>query len=402
MSIAGLPLRRKSSGASARSEASWFARAATWLASICAGVSKGSRGTDTTIEHTVIITEEGLVKLAAAVPEGMMFVPPSPAEASWSWTHQLGLLSGPLGSQPTRWVSPDQLAVVGTRVLDSILSPLRLPAFYLPADRAGIMHAHRVVVGALIENATMAGIRRTDPTPTLSGVLADFLQQLIKMDERSFGSILQSTFQRSLGLLDPPISQPDLGRSIEKEILQGAVRIEKEGTGYPSFRFRPSEWESDLPLMRVSSMVAELAPLVLYLRHVVASNNVLIVEEPESHLHPAKQVELVGQLARIVHAGIRVIVTTHSEWVLDELANLVNLSKLSQEESGGIANSETALSPDQVGAWLFAPRGDRRRVGRNREVPLDETGYARTGFDEVAIALHNRFATISDRIEASE
>ena len=62
------------------------------------------------------------------------------------------------------------------------------------------------------------------------------------------------------------------------------------------------------------SMVSELAPVVLYLRHVVGSDSVLIIEEPESHLHPAMQVEFTRQLAAIVHAGVRLIVTTHSEW----------------------------------------------------------------------------------------
>ena len=42
----------------------------------------------------------------------------------------------------------------------------------------------------------------------------------------------------------------------------------------------------------------------------------LIIEEPESHLHPKMQVEFIRQLAAVVHSGIRVMLTTHSEWVL--------------------------------------------------------------------------------------
>ena len=85
--------------------------------------------------------------------------------------------------------------------------------------------------------------------------------------------------------------------------------------------------------MNSSSMVSELAPVVLYLRHRVQSNDVLIVEEPESHLHPAMQVEFTRQLAALVRSGIRVIVTTHSEWILEELANLVRLSKLPESQA---------------------------------------------------------------------
>ena len=56
-----------------------------------------------------------------------------------------------------------------------IISPLSRPAYYLPADRTGVIHAHRVVVGSIIGQASRAGLRRDTPLPQLSGVLADFL-----------------------------------------------------------------------------------------------------------------------------------------------------------------------------------------------------------------------------------
>ena len=87
--------------------------------------------------------------------------------------------------------------------------------------------------------------------------------------------------------------------------------------GYPQFFYKPDGWENALPLMNTSSMVSELAPVVLYLRHVVQPGETLIIEEPETHLHPAMQVEFTRQIAALVHAGVRVIVTTHSDWVLE-------------------------------------------------------------------------------------
>ena len=54
---------------------------------------------------------------------------------------------------------------------------------FLPADRAGVMHAHRTVVSALVGRATSGGIRQQVPTPMLSGVLADFLEQLIALND---------------------------------------------------------------------------------------------------------------------------------------------------------------------------------------------------------------------------
>ena len=76
---------------------------------------------------------------------------------------------------------------------------------------------------------------------------------------------------------------------VEKNLLAGAVRLRHSETGYPSFAYRPANWDADLPLMRTSSMVSELAPVVLYLRYLVRPGDLLIIEEPESHLHPAMQ-----------------------------------------------------------------------------------------------------------------
>ena len=259
-------------------------------------------------------------------------------------------------------------------------TPLHLPAFYLPADRTGIMHAHMAITSALIRSAPMTGLRQTAPTPMLSGVLADFIEQLIPL-----GGPFDET------------STSNLGEQIEKYVLRGIVNVETSETGYPRFTYRQKEWKDDLPLMNASSMVSELAPVVLYLRHVVQPGNVLIIEEPESHLHPAMQVEFTRQLAALVRAGVRVIITTHSEWVLEELANIVRLSGLSKAGRKGIEGGDVALRPEEVGAWLFQPKS-RPRGSVVKEIPLDDdSGLFPSGFDEVAVALHNNWAEISSR-----
>ena len=278
----------------------------------------------------------------------------------------------------------EALSFVGDMVLPSLVAPLHLPAYYLPADRTGIMHAHSVVVSALIASAARAGLRPAVRTPMLSGVLADFLEQLIEIDP------------------GPPRSREsdqDLGRSIEKDILGGSVSVDRSARiDYPRFAYRPAGWQNDLALANASSMVSELAPVVLYLRHMVGPGNVLIVEEPESHLHPAMQVAFTRQLVAIVRAGVRVIVTTHSEWLLEELANIVRRSALPGVDCEG-DDAGIALRPEQVGIWLFEPK-QRPRGSAVREIGLDESGLYPAGYDAVASALHNEWADISGRIEA--
>ena len=273
-------------------------------------------------------------------------------------------------------------------VAATIMGSLHSPAYYLPSDRTGAMHAHGAIVSAMLGYHSVTGMRSPATTPLLPAVMADFLGQLLAND-------------RVRDQRRP--DEYDAGAEIEKLILQGTVSANRlELINYPHFTYRPDGWKDDLPLLNASSMVSDVAPLVLYLRHIVQPGNVLIIEEPESHLHPAMQVEFTRQLAKLVQAGYRVIITTHSEWVLEELGNVVQRSRLPAQERATIPNGEVALTADQVGVWLFRPnpRG-RARGSEVVPVPLGDAGLYDAGFDDVAIALSNDGAKIFNQIGES-
>ena len=271
-------------------------------------------------------------------------------------------------------------------VLSFILGPMTRPAHYLPADRTGVMHTHRVLVSSLINRASQPGLRQGDPLPDLSGVVADFLNQLIELGDLA---------ERQRNKTDV------LAKRIEQAILTGSVQIKTSAMGYPQFFYKPDGWKNTLPLMNTSSMVSELAPVVLYLRHVVQPGETLIIEEPESHLHPAMQVEFIRQIAALIQAGVRVIVTTHSEWVLEELGNIVRCSELPEARRKKIPQGDFALRPDQVGAWLFKPKL-RPKGSVVKEIKLDaETGLYPTDYDDVSLALYNDSVDIFNRLQDS-
>lgn len=267
-----------------------------------------------------------------------------------------------------------------------ILSPLSSPAHYLPAGRTRVMHEHRMLIGSLIARSARARLAQGPTESAISGALLDFLRELIDLPVRR---------RHSRG-------DGELSDRLEREILQGEIIARYSAVEYPEFYYRPNGWKREIPLMNSSSMVSDLAPVVLYLRHFVQPKDVLIIEEPESHLHPEMQVEFVRQIAAVVNAKVRVLLTTHSEWVLEELANLLQLEELRKVRGKDFVDTRSALAQDKLGVWLFdtkqSPKGTVVR-----EIPLDfEIGNFPSGYDDVAMDVYNRWARISNLIEESK
>ena len=272
-------------------------------------------------------------------------------------------------------------------VVPHIFGPLHLQAFYLPAARTGVMSTYKTVAGGLIGSAPMSSARTAALGPTLAGYLADFLQQLVELDREP------QTRSKSIR---------EIGTQIERVILDGSVHVEQSKLiGFPFFTYQPTGWKDRVPLMNASSMVSEIAPVVLFLRSLVRPGNVLIIEEPESSLHPEMQVEFIRQLASLVRAGVRVIVTTHSEWVLEELSNLVLTSSLPEARRNGIGGGQFALRPEDVGAWWFQPK-KRPRGSVVQEIGLEKSGLYSSTFDRISASTYNDWVRISERIGEGE
>ena len=166
--------------------------------------------------------------------------------------------------------------------------PRRLSA---EADRTGVMDGHQVVVNTLIQSAASAGLGPVPrDTPMLSGVLADFLSQLI-----DFGTHRQV------------LKGHDLGISIERILRNGSVSSRRTRSAIRLSLIEPDDSKTDdLPLIRASSMVSGLAPLRPVLFAIgYRRADVLILEEPEAHLHPANQTALARENVRVEQRVVR-------------------------------------------------------------------------------------------------
>ncbi|MEN8216468.1 MAG: AAA family ATPase [Pseudomonadota bacterium] len=214
----------------------------------------------------------------------------------------------------------------------------------------------------------------TLPTERTTFITFPFHHEAIKKNEKSEGNRL-APVQSFLGMIAdaylPSISAEreeqikenpqileyvKLADILETDILQGKLSIDTSGL-LKELLFQPAGSQNKLEMPIVSSMVKELAPLVLYLRYFAEPNEWLIIDEPEMNLHPAAQVEIIEFLAMLVNAGLHVLITTHSPYIVDHLANLMQAAKHDDKE--GIdklfyLEQRNAFIPQaQVSIYLF-------------------------------------------------
>ena len=294
--------------------------------------------------------------------------------------------------------SSSVLELVIQELIHQLVGDIASRAHYLPADRTAVMHAHQVVVSSALQTVAETGLRTGSRTGVLTGVQADFLSSMVVNIARRTGR--QSNLERS----HPRGSRlgSKYAKSIEDDILQGSIVVDRdELLNYPSFYYQPRGTNAKIPLVSASSTIGELAPVVLYLRHIVRPGDLLIVEEPESHLHPAMQIRFFQMLVGLVREGLRVLITTHSEWLLEELTNIVIRSRLSSRPSDPNTPESVSLNPKYVGVWLFKPDLERHpQLGSSiKEIERDKDGTYTTGYEEVAHQLYNNWASITSRLD---
>ncbi len=104
-----------------------------------------------------------------------------------------------------------------------------------------------------------------------------------------------------------------------------------------------------------------------------------MIDEPELHIHPENQTEMARLLARLVNAGLRVVFSTHSDYIVRELNSLIMLHQQGAEDLMKEHRYEAGeiLDPEKVGAYLF----DNQTIS-----PLEifkEDGIYATTFDKV-------------------
>jgi predicted ATPase len=109
-----------------------------------------------------------------------------------------------------------------------------------------------------------------------------------------------------------------------EEIVGGKYKLVKS----LGIRFFPkkSAIKKGFSMVESSSAIRALLDINFYLKCSAEKGDILIIDEPELNLHPANQRAFARLIARLVNYGIKVFVTTHSDYIIQELNTLIMLN----------------------------------------------------------------------------
>ena len=165
----------------------------------------------------------------------------------------------------------------------------------------------------------------------------------------------------------------ELSYDIEKELAAGTVEISSMPN--KEVQYVPDGYETGIPLRLTSAVVTELSPLILILKHKRMINS-FCYEEPEMCLHPQLQHKMGKVIGRMVNAGIEMIITTHSDIILQHINNMIKLSNRSDKDEICCKlgyKSKDLLTCDNVKVYQFETKaGEKTEV---KELICGEDGF---------------------------
>ena len=193
--------------------------------------------------------------------------------------------------------------------------------YFLPASRSGLYQSLSSFTPMLAELSKNRFYLKNNKIelPSLPEPVSDYFLDLSSINKKDVNKDF-------LGIIE----------KMEVDLLKGKVFFDAKNK---KIRYQPEKTNLEFDLSEASSMVSEIAPIILFLKHIIKENkseferlsksvsarlrraktyeatrerlskkyrqNILIIEEPEAHLHPKLQLKLMQFFAELTKLNIK-------------------------------------------------------------------------------------------------
>lgn len=199
---------------------------------------------------------------------------------------------------------------------------------------------------------------------------------------------------RYMVMSDTPM--PERREDLARELFGGELKFERE------LEYVATEDGRKVPFSALSSGQQELLPLWLTLdfsTQFSSPRQITYIEEPEAHLFPSAQSMLVKYLVQLItarHASNKMLLTTHSPYILSQINNLLKAGMLGAVRSRPLAPLVEEVLPKDT--WLRARSTTAYAIIDRKLVPImDSYGLIDGGYiDEVSGKIAEEFTRLME------
>jgi len=253
---------------------------------------------------------------------------------------------------------------LGTTILKKLLKDT---SYYLPASRIEVIQDLNAFMSHNIRNKDQFS----------SSILKDFAATIgeIKKEKTEFF---------------------ELTKNFEEETINGSIVFLDPFDGLPDIYYKRNELK--IPLHLASASITQLTPLFLYLKYIVKPGDTLIIEEPEAHINPKNQRILVKYLSKLVNSGLKIIITTHSDYIIEQVNNFILANYLENEilfDKFGY-EKEDCLNLNDVSMYLFKEVANKEFEAK--KIEIGKYGIEESSFSQVIDELYDESHSIKNEL----
>lgn len=266
------------------------------------------------------------------------------------------------------------------------INPIPLAPFILSAERTNT----RLFLNEIDKNRSVLinELMKQDPSK-INGILKDKVGRYALPIQKNldFARDIEQVIKNNSFLQK---EHPQIIKYIEQ--MLGIEYVVNDG----QVLVRDKKAKKTLPYYMASTSVRTLSDLHFWIKHQATKNSILFIDEPELNLHPENQIKIARLLVKLVNAGIKVFITTHSDYIIKELNNLLSLENDFPEKKAlmkqfGYAKDEI-LAAEKLKTYIV-------KDGVVNLVKTDELGMIESGFDEAIVQINEISNSIANAIE---
>ena len=260
-------------------------------------------------------------------------------------------------------------------LLDTSLDEAAKSSIYVPAGRTGTVQSLLAIMqikSDLLNSALRIldvqpngppetkGRKAVAPRLRLRRQMPEYLEQfysiVLETFSRGFDEESKSTFSRLFAGSIEASAADDLPAILYHDPSGFAVEIDSAGSG-----------------------VVSTFPIVATM-HRVEPGGTLVIEEPEAHMEPMRQLRLVNEIVRVaLRRDVNLVLTTHSDFVIHAVLGMIY---------------DGVISPADLGLYYFQrKRGSYTSVKR---IPVTDAGEAEQELFNEALDAISKGSVISD------